>query len=89
MIDRHEFEAWRLHPVTKIVFGVLAAHVEECKQRWFQESWVSMKFDEKRLPYIRGRADALSQIIDLNYDDVAIAISASDEQNKQRANGAL
>jgi uncharacterized phage-associated protein len=69
-LTEDEFNAWRQHPVTRIVFGKLGDHIKEAENMWMKRSWETGKADPVVLADLRARAIVLKEIITLEHGDL-------------------
>lgn len=70
MIDRDAFEAWRAHPVTEAVFGMLTAMSDEAKAAWMVASWEQGRPDPLVLADLRGRSQTADEVTKLTFEDL-------------------
>lgn len=65
---REEFEAWRDHPVSRMVFAGLARNADECREAWQDASWGQGHATPDLLVELRTRADTLRTLEDASYE---------------------
>lgn len=71
-MNRDEFDAWRVHPVTRWVFaGIERARAQE-RAEWVRISWDNAPPDGKTSPTalieLRTRYDALGEVIENDFE---------------------
>jgi len=88
-IDFDEFDIWRSNPITKAYFDKIEREKEIAKQHWIDLAWNRGVLSEKEYAYHRARVDALSQMLDLDYEDIFEEAEAdgSYTMEKDRSNG--
>ena len=70
MIDKDDFDIWLAHPVTLHVFDLLTRKAAEAKRAWEIASWEQGSADPLLLADLRARAELLTDITELEHEDI-------------------
>ena len=70
MLEPEEYEAWRQHPITRLVFSRLRAKAEMRRQVWIANSWDAGSCDKERLCMLRGQAEAFKFLPDASFEEM-------------------
>ena len=69
-LEPEDFKAWLDNHVTERVWRYLKKQQAECKAAWLAASWEQGNCDPVLLADLRARAEILSDLANLEYEDI-------------------